>query len=288
MRSGRDRLLLAASEKGLGSPEAGLIIEAARALGVEAREVRWDTMEIPDVGAPESLFIRHTWDYHRRIEEFRTWLDALERAGARVHNSVRTVRWNLDKGYLDEMAEAGIPTPRTLYVAEGEPPPGADEVLDRIGSERVVIKPTVSATSWQTRLVDVADSDAVAEATRKAAEGGRAMIQEFLPEIAQGEWSVLYMGGDFSHAVLKSPLPGEFRCQVDFGGSADRLDVPAQVRAAADRCIEWLPERPTFARVDGVVTERGFLLMELELIEPDLFLRLHPPAAKRLVELAIG
>lgn len=269
----------------MGSDEAKLIIEAAREVGVVAEEVRWDRMDVGAVDCP--VLIRHTWDYHLRLSEFRRWLDALEAAGASVHNSVATVRWNLDKRYLAELSEAGIATPRTVYVAEGDAPPSASELRSRLESDRVVIKPAVSATAWQTRLVDVADREAVGDATRQAAEGGQALIQEFLPGIAEGEWSVLYLGGVFSHAVLKTPVSGEFRCQYDFGGSMDLLDVPADVRSAADRCIEWLPERPTFARVDGVVTERGFLLMELELIEPDLFLRLHPPAARRLVELAL-
>lgn len=277
------RILLAASGAGLGSPEAGLVIEAARAVGATAEEFRWDRLNRPD--AP--VLLRHTWDYHKRLAEFRAWLDALAASRATVHNSVELVRWNLDKRYLAELSADGISTPRTVYLADRDPVLPTAELRGRLGSERVVIKPSVSATSWRTRLVDLDDREQVVEAIMEAAEGGTAMVQEFLPSIEAGEWSVVYLGGEFSHAVLKTAKPGEFRVQTDFGGSADLLAVPAAVRAATDACIEWLPEAPTLARVDGVVTEAGFVLMELELIEPDLFLRLHPPAAARLVELVL-
>jgi glutathione synthase/RimK-type ligase-like ATP-grasp enzyme len=283
VRGRREHILLAASEAGLGSQEAALIVEAAQSIGVSAEEVRWDQLERPD--AP--VLIRHTWDYHKRIAEFRGWLNSLTSVGAAVHNSVDLVRWNLDKGYLADLGEGGVLTPRTVYLAAGAPVPSAAELGSRVGSGRVVVKPTVSATSWRTRLVELEDHDQVVEAVAAAAEGGRAMVQEFLPTIEAGEWSVVYLGGVFSHAVLKRPKPGEFRVQIDFGGSAELLEAPLEVRAACDRCIDWLPEAPTFARVDGVVTDDAFVLMELELIEPDLFLRLHPPAAAQLVELVV-
>lgn len=278
-------MLLAASEKGLRSEESDLIIAAARDAGVRAEEVLWDDLTPADT----PVLIRHTWDYHKRIDEFRAWLDALTEAGTTVHNSVPLVLWNLDKVYLGELANGGIATPRTLYFGEGEAVPSTADLRAGVGSDIVVIKPTVSATSWQTRLVELDDRAAVLDAVEQARGGTvRAMVQAYLPEIEAGEWSVVYIGGNFSHAVLKSPKSGEFRVQTDFGGSIELLDPPSDVAAAARRCIDWLPEAPTFARVDGVRTAEGFVLMELELIEPDLFLRLDPAAASRLVELVLA
>ncbi|MEM7417994.1 MAG: hypothetical protein AAF389_21070 [Gemmatimonadota bacterium] len=275
-------VLLAASERAFGSEEAQLLMDSLRGRGVEAAESRWDTHD-PRPGT--SVVIRHTWDYHKRLPDFTVWLDRLEDAGTRVFNSVPLIRWNAEKGYLVDLAQRGVRTPTTLFYESRDVVPDGAELSARLGTDRAVIKPTVSATSWHTRLVSLDDRRAVLEAVDAAAGASRAMVQAFVPEIGGGEWSLVYFGGVFSHAVLKRPVSGEFRVQSDFGGSVELGEPPAAALDIAERCLAAAPESPTFARVDGVETDDGFLLMELELIEPDLFFRLHAPASARLAEL---
>lgn len=282
LMGGDKTLLLAASEAAFGSEEASLLLAAAREAGVPAREVQWDAMD----AAEGVVLVRHTWDYHKRPDEFRAWLRSLDDAGRAVHNSVDLILWNMEKGYLAELSDAGVPTPATVFVESGSPIPSGEDLRARLGTGRVVVKPTISATSWQTRLLDLDDRAALEEAVRAAARGSRAMIQAYIPKIVEGEWSLVYLGGERSHCVLKSPKPGEFRVQSDFGGSYVIAEPPTAALETAQACLSELPEVPTLARIDGVVVDSSFVIMEVELIEPDLFLRLQPEAARRLVDLA--
>ena len=276
-------MLIAVSEAAIGSEGVRAVLAAAHALGVEAEVELWDRIRAP----ARPVVVRHTWDYHLRLDRFRRWLDELEEAGADVPNPRASSRWNLEKGYLEELASRGVAVPRTIWLSRDEQCPGPAELRERLGGERAVIKPSISATSWRTELLDVDDHARVEAAVRSASETCRAMVQEYVPEIERGEWSLMYLGGAFSHAVFKSPVPGEFRVQSDFGGAVDPRRPPDTVREASARVLSLLDPLPTVARVDGVETERGFVVMEVELIEPELFLSTYPPAAERLVRLVV-
>lgn len=284
-KSGRPHVVLALSEEAAGTTEARLLLEAAGRAGVEAREVVWSHVRaVPlEHDAAPVVVIGHTWDYHLRLPAFRSWLDGLRRIGALVHNPLEIVEWNLDKRYLLELAARGVPIPPTVILESGAPVPAPRELVDRLDAEVAVIKPTVSATAWRTKKVSLADRAAVTSAVDGVSTDRGVMVQAFLPAIGRGEWSLVYFGGRYSHAVLKRPEEGDFRVQTDFGGSVQVAEPPPGALELATACLAALPTMPTFARVDCVGTETGFVLMELELIEPDLFLRHHEPAADRLV-----
>ncbi len=113
--------------------------------------------------------------------------------------------------------------------------------------------------------------------------GPGVMVQKFMRGITEGEWSVIFFAGTFSHAVLKKPKAGDFRVQTDFGGSSNLADPPPHILESASRALRAVD--PTiYARVDGVVDAGRFLLMELELIEPALFLADHPAAPSRFAD----
>ena len=117
-------------------------------------------------------------------------------------------------------------------------------------------------------------------------EPGEAMLQPFMPQVVEeGEWSLLFFAGEFSHAVLKRPRGDDFRVQAEFGGSADPVEPPAALRDGAARVLEAVEGPWLYARVDGVrAKDGGFLLMELEMLEPSLFLGTHGPAAARFAD----
>jgi glutathione synthase/RimK-type ligase-like ATP-grasp enzyme len=144
-----------------------------------------------------------------------------------------------------------------------------------------VTKPTVSASAHGLERVFV--DNAVAKIIR-----GPAMVQPFLPEVAiEGEWSMVFLGGKYSHAVLKVPAAGDFRVQAQFGGSASSAEPSPNVLEAANRIIATLAETPRYARVDGIIHEGEFVLMEMELIEPELFLRMGG-AADRFADVILN
>ena len=259
-----------------------LLIPALADLGVTAVPAVWDA---PTVCWDEfqGVLIRSAWDYHLRAPEFLGWIARLERAGVAVWNPGDVLRWNHHKRYLRDLAAAGsVATVPTRWLARGE---AADlpALLADAGWREAVIKPAVSASAfgtWRTSSQTAARDQSRLE---QLLESGDAMVQPFIAEMSTaGEWSLLFLGGRFSHAVRKRAAAGDYRVQWEFGGTAE-TGVPAdQVIADAGRVLAAVPGRPLYARVDGVERGGRLVLMELELIEPHLFLGWDAQAAGRL------
>ena len=144
-----------------------------------------------------------------------------------------------------------------------------------------MLKPRISATAYRTQLVTKDDAPAAQMLFDELHRGPGVMLQKYIDSITtEGEWSLIFFGGTFSHAIIKQPKPGDFRVQNDFGGTARLADPPPHVLASATPAVEAV-DPTVYARVDGVVEHNQFLLMELELIEPMLFLADHPEAPTR-------
>jgi glutathione synthase/RimK-type ligase-like ATP-grasp enzyme len=259
---------------------------AARALegrGVRVDAVPWDAAPL-DPAAYDALVLRSCWDYHRRPAEFLAWLEAVERAGVRLLNPPALVRWNARKTYLAELEARGVGVVPTAWAMPGDATPLARVLADR-GWDDAVVKPVVSAgafETWRTSPRAAAGDEARFAALRDASG---AMVQRFVAEIDRGgEWSLLFFGGRFSHAVRKRARPGDFRVQEQYGGTATPEDPPPAVLADAHRAVAALPAPPLYARVDGVEVGGRLLLMELEVTEPSLFLAQAPGAAERFAE----
>ena len=212
------------------------------------------------------------WGYQRDVASWYALLDRLEREALPVANPARVLRWNSDKAYLAEMAAAGVPTVPTM-MREAMNDAALDSARSLFGTNRLVIKPPVSGGADGTFLIGASDP-LPAEAV-----GRRMLIQPYLPAIAaEGEMSLFFFGGRYSHAISKHPANGDFRVQEQFGGSERRIDPPAEALALAETVFaateELMDHAPlTYARVDMLRDEDGnFRLMELEAIEPSLFL----------------
>jgi glutathione synthase/RimK-type ligase-like ATP-grasp enzyme len=262
------------------TPGDGRLAAALRELGATVAAAPWDTIEpVRDEGV---VCLRSTWDYHLRWDDFRDWVGKFADPG-RLWNPPSTVLWNADKLYLRDLASAGVALPRTQWFEPGERPDVA-ALLEEWGAARAVLKPRVSATAYGTHVVS--PDRGIGAADWPALERSGCLLQLFVPEIQRrGEISLVFLDGGFSHAVRKRPVAGDFRVQADFGGSletatpsGDTIGFGEAVLAAASR--PWL-----YARVDLIETDRGPVLMELELIEPDLFLT--PEGAARLAEALI-
>lgn len=254
----------------LSADDRRLPPELARG-GLTAVPVVWSDPAV-DWASFAALVLRSTWDYHLRFEAFTGWLRRLRSAGAPLWNPPDTALWNADKRYLADLEAAGVPVVPTAWVEGGAAVPDA---LRRRGWPEAVVKPTRSATAWRTLRVRAGDD--------APALGGPLMVQPFLPAIASdGEWSLVFVDGAYSHAVRKRPAAGDFRVQEDFGGSTVAAPAPSSLVAAAERALAAVPGPWLYARVDGVRDGAGLLLMELELLEPSLFLGHAPKAAARL------
>lgn len=266
---------------------------AFAAAGAATDRVAWSDTAI-DWAGYDALLIRQTWDYFERYDEFSAWLDRID-GSARVVNPIDVIRWNADKRYLVELAEAGVPAVPTRVVKRGD---SARTLADRAleaGWNDVVIKPAVSGAGRETYRVQARPDRPASERRNPDTEAlwqrlvaaEDMLIQPFVPAILdRGEVSLVVIGGEATHAVRKIAAPGEFRVQDDHGGTVHPHPVNPSERALAEQAIATAAHRTgasiSYARVDLVDSPNGPQIMELELIEPELFFRNHPPAADAL------
>lgn len=255
-----------------------LLQGALESRGARAEPAIWDEAGV-DWTRYDSVVVRSCWDYHHQPAAFVAWIRRLEEAGVPLWNPPEVLRWNLRKTYLRELETAGVPIVPTRFVMQRETP--LDAVLSETGWDEVVVKPVVSASAhgtWRTSRRTLAT-----DTVRHDRPSGGILVQPFLEEIrTTGEWSVCFFDGAFSHAVLKRPRAGDYRVQSDHGGTYAPGTPPAEVRAGAEAALRAANRRTLYARVDSCVVDGSFRLMELELLEPQLFLATDPAAPGRL------
>jgi len=263
-----------------------LLQEALGKLGLSSTRVDWADPDV-DWGRFRCAVFRTTWDYFDRIHAFRAWLDAAEAATCLL-NPASLVRWNLDKRYLGELARQGVPVVPSRWLERGDSTPLA-ALLEETGWKEAVIKPCISGAARLTFRVDrttAADVDARLR-TPRATEAF--LLQPFQEAVLHsGEVTLVVVGGNVTHGVRKRARPGDFRVQDDHGGTVHPHTPSTREVDIAVRAMAACPSPPAYGRVDLVEDNRGGLaLMELEIIEPELWLRAHPPAAEALAK-AIG
>lgn len=246
--------------------EHGPMRAACAERGIALEVAVWDAPDL-DPSSFDGIVIGTTWDYTRKAEAFLAFLDRCE-AASRLFNPARVVRWNLDKGYLADLAERGAPTVPTVFAPDASDA-AIEAAFDEIEADELVVKPLVGASAWrQVRVRRGAPLPPLDE--RPPAQ---ALIQPFLPAVAtEGEYSFLFFDGELSHVVRKVPAAGDYRVQSMFGAREEvHAASPAEL-ALSERVLAAVPERLLYARVDMV---RGLddelVVMELELIEPYLY-----------------
>jgi glutathione synthase/RimK-type ligase-like ATP-grasp enzyme len=261
-------------------PDDALAAAGLARLGITVEAAVWSDPAVRWSGW-DALILRSSWDYHVRAPEFLAWLESIEREGIAIWNAPATVRWNADKRYLLELSEAGIEVVPTIRLARGA---GTDlsKLLESRDWRRAVVKPSISAGAHRTWVVHRSELDGARERLEQDLAAADVLIQPFLSEIqSEGEWSLVFFEGEFSHAVIKHPATGDFRVQEEFGGFAEPAPAPVALIDAGNQAIRSAPGPTLYARVDGCVVSGGFQLLELELIEPSLFLDKDPGAARR-------
>ena len=257
-----------------------LLARALEKLGISACPAVWsDTMV--NWASFDALVIRSPWDYFERNTEFRTWLDARIASGVLMCNSGDILDWNYDKRYLQDLAAAGVSVVPTICIGRGEKADVAALAQER-GWDEIVVKPTVSGGAYRTYRFDTNNAADYAEEIGETLADRGILVQPFLPEIvSSGELSMLFFDGVYSHAVCKRPKPGDYRVQFQFGGTDESTEIKPALVEQARACVLAAPSLPVYARVDGVVKDGQFLLMELEVFEPLMFLAGHPKAPER-------
>jgi glutathione synthase/RimK-type ligase-like ATP-grasp enzyme len=224
-----------------------------------------------DLSGHDLVLPLFAWGYQRDVASWYALLDRLERDGLPVVNPVSVLRWNSDKAYLAELGAAGVAVVPTVEVAALDAASLAD-ARAVLGTEEIVIKPAISGGADGTHRI-VPGAPVPADAI-----GQRRLVQPLMPGIlSEGEYSLFFFAGRFSHAIVKRPAAGDFRVQEQFGGRETAWDANSEALALAAAALAAAPAPPVYARVDMVGDAAGRLhIMELELIEPSLFLHFAP------------
>ena len=236
-------------------------------------DVEWNTYEV--------VVVRSPWDYQDDPEQFWSVLEAIDRSAARLENPLELMRWNLQKTYLRDLETQGFPIVPTRWL-DRLAPDALPALFDAFGADEIVVKPVVGANADDTfRLTRDAATDEVMAAFADRACLAQPFVQAVVDE---GEFSLFYFGETYSHTILKTPTPGDFRVQEEHGGPIRAVEPEPALRAVSDVVFAALAPRPLYARTDFVRLPTGFALMEVELIEPSLYFPYDPASPARFAD----
>jgi len=255
-------------------------IQPLEALGWKVSTMSWRQKAIPWSDFDIAV-IRSTWDYWNDVPVFLDTLERIDRA-TRLANRLDLVHWNLSKTYMRDLQQRGIGIVPTLF---------ADSLLAdffpryrrELGADEIVVKPVVGANGEDAYRVP---ADATPERLGRIAARFRkhdCMIQPFMTNIlVEGEYSLFFFNGGYSHAILKRPAESEFRSQEERGAEILSAEPEAKLLQRAQQAIDTILPAPLYARIDFIRDARDdFLVMELELIEPSMYLRMDAKAPNR-------
>ena len=237
------------------------------------RDVDWDEYDL--------VYICTPWDYQDDVAAFMDVLETIERSSALLVNSLDLVRWNLEKTYLRELEMRGADIVPSLFFEHFD----ADRVAACFAAhetDRIVVKPVVGANADHVVVLTDPLGDATIDELRRVFAERPFFVQPFIDSVqSEGEYSLFFLGGDYSHAILKKPQQGDFRTQEEHGADILGVTAPEALVETARNALGVVNPQPVYVRADFVRGRGRFLLMELELIEPSLYLRTDAGAPAR-------
>ena len=251
--------------------------------GLKVCKKDWADPEF-DWNLTKYAIFRTTWDYFERFDEFFCWIEATQNKTTFI-NSFEIINWNIDKHYLRYLSKKGINITPTLFIEKDEKIT-LEQLFNKTKWQEAVIKPAISGAARHTYRININNYSNYQDIFQKLIKEEAILFQEFMNNITlKGEISLIMIGGKYTHAVKKIAKKGDFRVQDDHGGTVEKYNAnPIEINFA-EKCIEKCPSLPIYARVDIVYDNKNEpSLIELELIEPELWFRHNPKAATLLAE----
>lgn len=256
------------------------LISLFAAQSVTAKAVIWNDPEV-DWATFDALIFRSTWDYFHQPDLFEQWLHERIADQTKAFNAIQTVLKNMHKHYLRDLAAAGVAIVPTYFYR-------LDAFLTLSSlpiSGKCIIKPAISGGAYLTSLFEHQQLAEVQQRMRDLDAHSDWLIQPFLSEIqTSGEVSLIFFNKKYQYAILKMPKKGDFRVQSQFDGQYSPYQPTAETIESAEKILSLYPENLLYARVDGIIIQGQFLLMEVELIEPDLFFNLFDGSDQNFVD----
>ena len=263
--------------------EDNYVLEALRAEGLKAEKKDWADLDF-DWSTTKSVIFRTTWDYFDRYPEFEPWLAKIS-SQCQLFNSADIIKWNIDKHYLSDLMSAGLNVAPSHFISHGSSITLKD-LFSETGWSQAVLKPTISGAARHTYRLSPANAESHENIFAELLAVEDMIFQEFLNDIVEfGEISLMFMGGEYTHAVRKIAKSGDFRVQDDHGGTVEIHEASKEEIEFGLASLEACPYEPIYARIDIVKDNNGKLsLCELELIEPELWFRNNPESATLLAK----
>ncbi|MGB0402466.1 MAG: ATP-grasp domain-containing protein [Salibacteraceae bacterium] len=263
--------------------EDQLIVDAFESIGVKTIRVSWDDPSL-NWSKFDALVLRAVWDCFERFPEFQDWLNKVNKQ-TQLINPFKTIQTNIDKRYLLDLKEKGITIAPTLFI-EQNARKGLSEFVANSDWEELILKPVFSSCARHTYRFKWEEAEQFEGVFKTLIQNESMMLQEFQKNIlTEGEVSLMFFGGKYSHAVLKRGKKGDFRVQDDFGGSVENFNPSQEAIVFANRCITACDELPVYARIDIFKDNKeAWCLGELELIEPELWFRNSQESAVRFAQ----
>ncbi|MBO3700031.1 RimK family alpha-L-glutamate ligase [Roseivirga sp. E12] len=263
--------------------EDGLVVDALAANGYRVTRKSWSDPEF-DWSSTKAVLFRTTWDYFDRFEEWKNWLNTTSKL-TKMINPYELINWNMDKHYLGDLERKGVNIPATRYIEIGERT-SLKGLIDETGWTNCILKPCISGASRHTYKLNLGNIEDHESIFQELIAVEAMMLQPFQKNIVEkGEVSLMVMGGEFTHGVLKVAKPGDFRVQDDFGGTVEVYHPSPEEISFAEKAVVACDPHPDYARVDIIRdNDNKLALIELELIEPELWFRLNPKAATVLAK----
>jgi glutathione synthase/RimK-type ligase-like ATP-grasp enzyme len=256
-----------------------LLVEPMRAQGFEVQAKPWDKDGI-DWKQYDALIFRSAWNYHKKVQLFNTWLDQIEQLHIPTFNSLSTIRWNLNKRYLEELKNKGIPVISTIY-SDGKTVDTLITEIRRNGWEELVVKPVYGASSDNVIRLKTDEFTAATLSPYRY----ETLIQPLMSEIqSEGEYSFIFIGNEYSHAILKTPRAGEFRINHSLGGTQVKATPSSRMLNQVASIYKTAGLDVLFARIDCLNVDGQMTLMELEVIDPYLHFDVDENSAPRFAE----
>jgi len=266
-----------------GFIEDDILKQALETEDLNVLRLAWDNPDF-DWSTTKAAIFRSTWDYFYRFPEFSKWLSKVSKQ-TKLINSAEIIYWNIDKHYLIDLEKKGLNIAESYFIEQGSKLT-LSELHNTLGWKETVLKPCVSGTARHTYKLNPDNLEEYESILKELLLNEAMMLQPFQHDIVnKGEVSMMLFDGQFTHAVLKVAKQNEFRVQSNFGGKVSHYDPTPNEIAFAEHAVRCCPELPAYARVDIFNDNNGNIaLSELELIEPELWFRLYPEAAKLLTK----
>lgn len=255
---------------------------ALKSSGVDVTVLNWNGHTTAEFLACDLTVLRQTWDYKDDPGGFAAWLVRLHALGAKIEARPDLAIWNNDKRTLIDLKDAGVQIPLTFRSFEDALANRAESSM----SEDVVLKPVFGGDGVGVELTTLSEIELALGSLQQSVPTRPIMVQEFLPQIGDGEWKMTCIEGRVELTVCAKPTEGEFRINSRFGPNVRVSEPPAAAKSAAEMIMRFVGN-PLCGRVDGVMRDGAFVCTELELCDPDLHLHYAPEVATLLAEAVI-